>query len=393
MPSAITISRNPVLTGTMDYMRNLRPSAGPSAALAEAGTFSNYSHKIRGLGGFWQCGFVWHGEMPVLMEMIAEGWMRDIRVMGNRGMEVWEGFNAGMELSLTGGMPALKVTGYGHFRTLFSRVYNQGGAPGVLEDISVEIANILGTGTIGQFIVLGAIETNTSEVDRYHNSDRTAGDILFDMCAAGDVLNHRYMIGCYEGKKLRYEQIARYETGAAGRLPAYIVDGLQGGIILKASIDQFANEVWVRHTPPGGALTRTPAGHSIDAASKLKFGQKDLPLNGGSASVAIATLISGTCLSFQGAPGMPDITIGPGTVIKDQYGNVVPPEEIRPNNWMLIENLALPSSAVFSSLIQNPSALFIEEVAYSEDSGLGITANRDRFTQAQVARLAGRGAG
>jgi hypothetical protein len=72
---------------------------------------------------------------------------------------------------------------------------------------------------------------------------------------------------------------------------------------------------------------------------------------------------------------------------------VVPPEEIRPNNWMLIENLALPTSAVFSSLTANPMALYLEEIAYSEDNGLQITAGRDRFTQSLVARIAGRGGG
>ena len=180
---------------------------------------------------------------------------------------------------------------------------------------------------------------------------------------------------------------------ALGRLPTYIVDGLQGGITLKATIEQFANETWVRHTPVGGALTRTPAAHSIDLASQAKFGRKDQPLSGGAASVTIADQISDTYLSFQSTPNMPDITLAPGTVIKDQNGNVVPPEEIRPNNWMLIENLALPTSAVWASLTANPSALFIEEVAYSEDSGLQITAGRDRFTQSLVARIAGRGGG
>jgi len=178
-----------------------------------------------------------------------------------------------------------------------------------------------------------------------------------------------------------------------GRLAAYIVDGLQGGVTLKATVEQFANEIWARHTPVGGALTRTPAGHSIDAASQAKFGRKDQPLSGGAASVTIADQISDTYLSFQSTPNMPDITLAPGTIIKDQNGNVVPPEEIRPNNWMLIENLALPTSAVFSSLIQNPMALFIEEVSYDETSGLGITAGKDRFTQSLVARIAGRGGG
>jgi len=182
-------------------------------------------------------------------------------------------------------------------------------------------------------------------------------------------------------------------TPPLGRLPAYIVDGLQGGVTLKATVEQFANETWARHTPVGGALTRTPAAHSIDLASQAKFGRKDQPLSGGAASVTIADQISDTYLSFQSTPNMPDITLAPGTVIKDQNGNVVPPEEIRPNNWMLIENLALPTSAVFSSLTANPMALYLEEVTFDSANGLQITAGRDRFTQALVARIAGRGGG
>ena len=192
------------------YARNLRPSAGPSAALAEAGTFSGYSHKIRGLGGFWRCSFVWHDELPVLMEMMAEGWVRDIRVMGERGMETWEGFVAGMELSITGGMPALKVTGYGYYCTLFWRVYNQTASGHVDAYIHDEV-NAIAT-AVGQSIASQARENNFSLVDRYHDADRFAGDILFDMCAAGDIQNHRFLIGCYEERQLRYQEIARYKV-------------------------------------------------------------------------------------------------------------------------------------------------------------------------------------
>jgi hypothetical protein len=210
MPASITISKNPVLTGAGNYTRNLRPSAGASGTLAEAGTFSNWSQKIRGLGGFWQCGFVWHDELPVLMEMMAEGWVRDIRVMGERGMETWEGFVAGMELSLTGGMPSLKVTGYGYFRTLFWRVYNQTVSGHVDAYISDEVGTIVTA--VGVFIASQARDNNYSLVDRYHDGDRTAGDILFDMCAAGNVLNRRSLIGCYEDRQLRYQEIAKYRV-------------------------------------------------------------------------------------------------------------------------------------------------------------------------------------
>lgn len=178
-----------------------------------------------------------------------------------------------------------------------------------------------------------------------------------------------------------------------GRLPAYIVDGLQGGITLKATVEQFANDVWVRHTPVGGALTRSPTPHAIDIPSKDKFGWKDQPLSGGSAAVDIATQVARTYLDFQSSPNMPDITIASGTIIRDQNGNIVPLEEIRPNNWLLVENLALPTGQVFTSLTQNPMALFIEEVDYNEASGLGITAGRDRFVQALVAKIAGRSSG
>jgi len=207
-----SVSRHITPAGALSgYTRNLRPSAGPSAALAEAGTFSNYSHKIRGLGGFWQCTFLWHDELPVLMEMMAEGWVRNILVMGERGMEVWEGFVAGMELSITGGMPALKVTGYGYFRTLFWRVYNQTASGHVDAYISDEVETIVTSG-VAPLIASRMRESNYSMVDRYHDADRFAGDILFDMCAAGSGQNRRFLIGCYEDRQLRYQEIAKYQV-------------------------------------------------------------------------------------------------------------------------------------------------------------------------------------
>ena len=206
-----SVSRHITPAGALSgYIRNLRPAAGPSNALAEAGTFSNYSHKIRGLGGFWRCSFVWHDELPVLMEMMAEGWVRDIRVMGERGMETWEGFVAGMELSITGGMPALKVTGYGYYCTLFWRVYNQTASGHVDAIISAEVATIVTA--VGPFIASQAVDVNASLVDRYHDADRFAGDILFDMCAAGNVMNRRFLIGVYEDRQLRFQEIAKYQV-------------------------------------------------------------------------------------------------------------------------------------------------------------------------------------
>lgn len=210
MPAGITISKNSIITGAGNYTRNLRPSAGPSNTLAEAGTYSNYGQKIRGLGGFWRCTFIWHDELPVLMEMLAEGWVRDIQVMGIGGFEIWEGFVAGMELSLTGGMPALKITAYGYFCTLFWRVYNQTASGHVNAYISDEVGTIVTA--VGAFIASQARDNNYSLVDRYHDADRFAGDILFDMCAAGNVQNRRFLIGCYENRMLRYQEIAKYQV-------------------------------------------------------------------------------------------------------------------------------------------------------------------------------------
>jgi hypothetical protein len=210
MPAKITIAKSPVLTAARTYTRNLRPAVSPSSVLAEAGTYSGYGQKTRGLGGFWQCGFVWHDELPVLMEMMAEGWIRDIRVMGIRGMRIWEGFVGGMELSLTGGMPALKVTGYGYYRTLFWRAYNQTASGHVDAYIHSEIAAIVTA--IGQFIGSTALDANYSTVDRYNDADRNGGDIIFDYCAAGNVLNRRYLAGCYEDRQLRYQEIAKYQV-------------------------------------------------------------------------------------------------------------------------------------------------------------------------------------
>lgn len=210
MIETISISHNPVLTGARRYMRNLARSAGSSADLGEAATFSGYSHKIRALGGFWQCGFVLHGELAILMEMLADGWMRHVICKGTRGLEAWEGFVAAMELSIEADMPVLKITCYGYYRTLFWRVHNETGFGHVNAAISNEVAYILTQR--GQFIGSQSIETNVSNVDRYHDADRFAGDILFDFCAAGDSAYHRYVIGCYEDRQARYQQIAKYKT-------------------------------------------------------------------------------------------------------------------------------------------------------------------------------------
>jgi len=242
-------------------------------------------------------------------------------------------------------------------------------APGTVKTINLTVASIQ-TVVDGTFVNNGLVlRVDTETDDGYYYASLEHGTVAYR-----PILTVTYI-------------------SPLGRLPTYIVDGLQGGITLKATVEQFANEIWVRHTPVGGALTRTPAAHSIDLASQAKFGRKDQPLSGGAASAIIADQISDVYLGFQSTPNMPDITLAPGTIIKDQNGNVVPPEEIRPNNWMLVENLALPTSAVFASLTANPMALFLEEIAWDETAGLQITAGRDRFTQALVARIAGRGGG
>lgn len=180
-------------------------------------------------------------------------------------------------------------------------------------------------------------------------------------------------------------------SASLGRLPAYIVDGLQGGIILKASVESFANKVWVRHTPTGGSLTRSTANENT--ISQARFGIKEQPLSGGNASVAIANQIAAVFRSFADSPDQPDIVLRPDVVIRDQLGNVVPPEEIRPNRWMLIENIFPPTGKVYERLTENPLTLFIEEVSYSKNYGLRIVSGRDRFASALVAKLSGRGGG
>lgn len=203
----ISITHSPVLTGQRRFRLNLVPSPSQEEAMAPAGTFTGYRHKIRAAGGYWEASWVYHDELPMLTETFEFGWTREARMQGSRGLQVFEGFINGMELNLQGELPSLKMVSYGYVRTLFWRVWNQ---TVVTTDVNLsdEIYNIL-TG-VGQFIASVSRETNLTQINRKHDADRWAGDICFSLCDAGDIAYNRYFLGVYDNRQAVYEQIAKY---------------------------------------------------------------------------------------------------------------------------------------------------------------------------------------
>lgn len=209
MEESISISHNPVLSATPRYQLNLQAAEGDSLETARLGTFLSYSHRIRFKGGYWRCEFDMVHDLPTLAEMFEGGWLRHVVVAGGRGLPCFEGLICGMELNLEGGIPLLHVTVYGYYGTLFFRVYNQTVVT-TDTDVYVEIGNIVTA--VGQFIASTARQVNVAQVNRLHDADRWAGDILFDFAQLGDIANHPWGIGCYDNRQLIYQEIAKYET-------------------------------------------------------------------------------------------------------------------------------------------------------------------------------------
>jgi hypothetical protein len=79
----------------------------------------------------------------------------------------------------------------------------------------------------------------------------------------------------------------------------------------------------------------------------------------------------------------------PGGRIFDDLGKVVPPWELKPNNWIKVTGLFLPSSKVYSSFVQDPTVAYIEEVTFSARGGLRIKTNRGEMTDVLLARASG----
>lgn len=79
----------------------------------------------------------------------------------------------------------------------------------------------------------------------------------------------------------------------------------------------------------------------------------------------------------------------PGGRIFDDLGRVVAPWELKPNNWIKVTGVFLPSSKEYSTFVQDPSVAYIEEVTFSTRGGLRIKTNRGEMTDVLLARAAG----
>lgn len=80
--------------------------------------------------------------------------------------------------------------------------------------------------------------------------------------------------------------------------------------------------------------------------------------------------------------------------ILDRQGRVVPPNEVRPDNWLDLEGLEPPGSRTYPSYVEDPSKLLIVEASYREGEKVpGIKSDRSQFGDVIVERVAGGHAG
>ncbi len=79
----------------------------------------------------------------------------------------------------------------------------------------------------------------------------------------------------------------------------------------------------------------------------------------------------------------------PGGRIIDDKGRHVQPWEMKPNNWIRVTGLFLPTSTKYTSFTKDPELAYIEEVSYSVRGGLRIKTNRGEMTEVLLARAAG----
>lgn len=98
----------------------------------------------------------------------------------------------------------LEVFCHGYFRTLNWRSYNQTATAGT-QNASAQIDDILTAAA--EFIRVWDLESNTSQVDRLNNADELAGDLILNIARTADSSADRFIVGCYEGLALKYEQV------------------------------------------------------------------------------------------------------------------------------------------------------------------------------------------
>lgn len=75
--------------------------------------------------------------------------------------------------------------------------------------------------------------------------------------------------------------------------------------------------------------------------------------------------------------------------IYDDLGRVVMPWELKPDNWIRVSGLFLPTSRKYASFTQDPELAYIEEVQFSVRGGLRIKTSRGELTEVLLARAAG----
>lgn len=140
--------------------------------------------------------------------------------LANQIAQVWLQFNSDpttpdLDLSLSfaesdeeDALPSLLVKCLGYFHTLYWRTHNQTALAGN-EAISTQIASILTARA--QFLSSWNVAQNAQLVNRQHDADRSAGDLLMSLAAAGDTALRRMVIGVYERRQLIYEPAAAYK--------------------------------------------------------------------------------------------------------------------------------------------------------------------------------------
>lgn len=174
----------------------------------------------------------------------------------------------------------------------------------------------------------------------------------------------------------------------AGRLAKYRVNGLLAGARLRTGLERAANRIWIRYEE--STLKRST--NQEDAESQARYGIKEMVMSGGQISTDVANRAAKTYLDITPDASTPDISLSASYgVVRDQFEDRVPPEQIRPNNWIAVDGLPRPTSKVQTSLLKDPGMAYIEEVEYDEDSDrVSIKSGRDRFAETLVNRLVGR---
>jgi hypothetical protein len=174
-----------------------------------------------------------------------------------------------------------------------------------------------------------------------------------------------------------------------GRLAKYRVNAILGKARLSTSLDRTINKAWLRYEET--TLKRSTV--QENAESQARYGIKEKVLSGGQLSTGVANQATITYLNYVADPSTPDVdlTLSADSVIRDQNEDRVPPEEVRPNNWGILEGLPRPSAAVPETLIQDPRMFYIEQIEYDEDQKQSrIRSGKDKFAENLINRLLGR---